>query len=189
MDPFYGTGVNSPDAYTFRSQMCPWITCCYDMRAKTSTTMRPAREHEQWKQVAKYFLKDFYPLMPYAAENTAWVAWQFEIPSGGGVVQVFRRAESFYESASLKLRPSIRSARYELTDFDSTPREVTGEELANGLSISLKKSPQSRANHVPAEIVIADRRSGLSVLIRHPEPAFSITAGMGRYRRQGFPLR
>ena len=142
--PFYGTGVNSPDAYHFRSQMCPWITCCYDMRRRDLDYAALRMRHEQWKQVSKFFLKDFYPLTPYATENTAWVAWQFDDPeSGAGVIQVFRRADTFYESASLKLQAIDRTARYELTDLDADMREVSGDELNNGLSISLKKQPQA----------------------------------------------
>ena len=63
--------------------------------------------------------------------------------SEAGVVEVFRRPESFYESASLKLQGIDRTAKYDLTDFDASTRQVTGEELANGLSISLKTSPSA----------------------------------------------
>jgi alpha-galactosidase len=145
--PFYGTGVNSPDPYVFRSQMCPWITCVYDVRRRDLDYDGLRRRHTQWKEIAPFLMKDFYALTPYAAaDNTAWLAWQFDDPeSGGGVVQVFRRGESFYESASLKLRGIDRAATYSITDLDTgSVRELEGEQLsAVGLKVTLPTPSQS----------------------------------------------
>jgi alpha-galactosidase len=141
--PYYGTGANSTDAYVFRSQMCPWFTACYDVRRTDLDYDALRKLHGQWKRAAPLFMKDFYPLTPYATENTAWVAWQFHDPeTGQGVVQAFRRGESFYEAASLKLQGLDETARYVVTDVDGgKDREVSGRELSEGLSVALKARP------------------------------------------------
>ena len=141
--PYYGTGANSTDAYIFRSQMCPWFTACYDVRRTDLDYDALRKLHAQWKQIAPLFMKDFYPLTPYATENTAWVAWQFHDPEKGqGVIQAFRRSESFYEAASLQVQAVDEKARYVVSDLDNgKDREMSGAELSEGLSVALKARP------------------------------------------------
>jgi alpha-galactosidase len=141
--PYYGTGANSTDAYIFRSQMCPWFTACYDVRRTDLDYDTLRRLHGQWKRISPLFMKDFYPLTPYATENTAWVAWQFHDPERGeGVIQAFRRGESFYEAAALRLQGLDEQANYVVTDADAgTERKVSGRELSEGLSIAMKTRP------------------------------------------------
>jgi alpha-galactosidase len=107
-----------------------------------------------WRQYAPNYLGDFYPLSPYTTANDAWLAWQFDRPEAGqGVVQVFRRANSIYESARLKLRGLDAKARYAVTDIDHPERaqELTGMELAeSGLLVA--------APNQPAAIVVMYRK-------------------------------
>ena len=59
----------------------------------------------QWRQVSPNYYGDFYPLTPWNRDDHTWLAWQFDRPEQGeGMVQVFRRHNSFYESARFKLR-------------------------------------------------------------------------------------
>ena len=99
--PYFGTGVMDANDYVVRSHWCPWLGIGRD---------RPQREgldwtdyHRmvgQWRRVCDYLLGDYYPLTSYSLENTVWMAWQFDRPERGeGMVQVFRRGESPYESA------------------------------------------------------------------------------------------
>ncbi len=144
--PYYGTGVDSSNTYTFHSQMCPWITCSYDMRRRDLDYNALRKRHAEWKRLASLMLKDFYLLMPYSTEDTVWVAWQFDDPEkGNGAVFAFRRAKSIYETASLKLRGLDASATYELDDLDADqPRQVTGRELLDGLTVSIPKPAHSK---------------------------------------------
>jgi len=74
----------------------------------------------QWREIAPNFFGDFYPLTPWTRDDTAWMAWQFDRPeSSEGVVEVFRRPHSFYESARFPLRGLDDSAEYELTELCS----------------------------------------------------------------------
>jgi alpha-galactosidase len=46
---------------------------------------------------------DFYPLTPWTRDNSVWIAWQFDRPEQGeGIVQVFRRDQSFYENGAFE---------------------------------------------------------------------------------------
>jgi len=143
--PYYGTGVNNADPYTFRSQMCPWITGVYDVRRTDLDYDAIRKLLAQWQEISKFYAGDFYPLTPYVADDTQWLAWQFHDPKqDAGVVQTFRRAQSIYEAATLKLRGLDPAGRYEVRDLDTdSTRTATGEELAAGLRVELKQQPQA----------------------------------------------
>ncbi len=144
--PFYGTGVNSTDPYVFRSQMCPHITGCYDVRNRNLDYAQLRRLYKQWREVAPYYLGDYYPLTPYNTENNVWMAWQFDRPDlGEGMVQAFRRADSFYESARLKLRGLDPDARYRVTNPDAKgATELSGKELMEkGLGVVVTEQPRA----------------------------------------------
>lgn len=144
--PMYGTGINQFEAYSFRSTICPYINTCYDMRKRDSDWDAVRRLVGEWKTVSPYYSGDYYPLTPYSPENDVWMAWQFDRPDlGEGMVQVFRRPNSIYESARLKLHGLDPEARYALTNFDSKETvELTGKELMEtGHLVMLKQQPQA----------------------------------------------
>ena len=145
--PYYGTGVGAVSDYIVRSHWCPWLGIGPDLPGNKSTWAQYHRMIAELRQVAPYFTGDYYPLSAYSLDNTAWMAWQFDRPDlGEGMVQVFRRAESFYESARIPLRGLEPGARYRVTDLDSgRSQELTGQELtAQGLKVSMEKQPCAR---------------------------------------------
>ena len=144
--PYYGTGTGAMDSYNFRSQMCPSLIACFDMRRKDLPYEEARRLVTQWKnEVAPNYAGDYYPLTTFTTANDAWMGWQFDRPeSGQGLVQVFRRGASIYESARLKLQGLVPSARYAITDLDKpgTPEYLTGTQLADtGLLVALPTQP------------------------------------------------
>jgi alpha-galactosidase len=142
--PSFGTGVNSTDPYVFRSQMCPHITACYDMRNRQIDYAQLRRLYRQWRKLAGYYFGDYYPLTPYSTALTDWMAWQFDRPDiGEGMVQAFRRAESAYESARFKLKGLDADARYKVRNLDATrPTEMSGRELMEkGLLVTIPSQP------------------------------------------------
>ncbi len=154
--PFFGTGTSAMDAYTFRSTMCSSFNACFDMRRKDLPYDQARRLLAEWKnEIAPNYFGDFYPLTSYTLANDAWMAWQFDRPEAGqGVVQAFRRANSIYESARLKLRGLDAKASYILTDLDQrdAKQQSTGEELMNkGLLVT--------ASAQPAAVVITYRKA------------------------------
>lgn len=127
--------------------MCYYVNACYDMRRKDLDYPAIRRLLEQWQAVAPCYLGDYYPLTPFSRQNDVWMAWQFDRPeTGEGLVQVFRRTDSIYESARFKLQGLTAEARYEVRDLDQAGSTVlTGRELAEtGLLITLRQ-PSSAA--------------------------------------------
>lgn len=101
---------------------------------------------EEAREIAGYTLGDFHPLTPYTLAEDQWMAWQFDRPDlAGGVVQVFRREKSAYESARFPLRGLDRDARYTIRDFDRPDTfEMTGAELTDGgLAVILPGCPKA----------------------------------------------
>jgi alpha-galactosidase len=92
-------------------------------------------------------LGDFYPLTSYSLATDVWAAWQYDRPeTGEGMVQVFRRETSPYETAHVPLRGLEPTARYHLKDFDAAETtEATGKELMEtGLEIKMPERRSAR---------------------------------------------
>ncbi len=138
--------MNQFEPYGFRSVMCPHITLAYDVRNKDSDYDAVRRLVAEWRKIAPYYLGDYYPLTPYSLENDIWMAWQFDRPDlGEGMVQAFRRADSFYEAARFKLNGLDPEADYQVTNLDAGDGLVmAGRELTEvGLLVVLKNQPGS----------------------------------------------
>lgn len=160
--PMFGTGVNQFEPYGFRSCMCPYLNACYDIRRPPISPLTkggpeggfPPADYDavrklmaEWQQVAPDFLGDFYPLTRFSPDADAWMAWQFDRPEAGlGMIQVFRRHSSPYESARFQLRGLDPAARYRITNLDAPgeSKELPGRELMDtGILITLKQCPSS----------------------------------------------
>lgn len=142
--PFYGAGVHGVDPYTFWSQVCPSITCCWDVRRKDLDYAGLRRFVGQWRALAPLMLADYYPLLPYSTRSDPWVAWQFQSPEEGrGVVFAFRRAQSPYESVRLKLQGLDPTAVYRIRRLDGPDTtEATGRLLTEeGLLLAVDRAP------------------------------------------------
>lgn len=154
--PFWGTGVISTDAYDFRSIMSPSITACWDVRRADLPYDRLRRLLAEWQEVAPHYFGDYYPLSPYSTDRGAWMAWQFDRPkSGDGIVQVFRRDESIYEAARLRLRGLDPDADYDVYDLSAhvAVGRFRGRELTDrGMPV--------RVDEQPGAVVLVYRRMG-----------------------------
>lgn len=142
--PYFGTGINGLDAYTFRSQMCPALAGTWDLRSKEIPYDLLRRLLAQWRRIGEYYFGDYYPLTPYNLVADVWLAWQFDRPDlGEGMVQAFRRSNSSYESARFKLRGLDPEARYGVGDVDAPGAQgMTGRELMeHGLMVNVKDQP------------------------------------------------
>jgi alpha-galactosidase len=151
--PFYGIGSPTHDPYWFRSSMSPHTTIGPDARRDDVDYELARRLTRQWREVAPYLLGDYYPLTPYRLDEDVWMAWQFDRPDlGGGLVQVFRRSESPYESARFKLRGLDPDAHYRVTDVDDPGvKGIMGRQLMEeGLPV--------QANEQPAALLFTYRR-------------------------------
>ena len=142
--PLSGTGTGVFDAYDFRSNMVPLLNGMWDMRDKNADYDLLRRMAREFRQVAHYYWGDYYPLTPFSTAKDAWMAWQFDKPEiAEGMVQVFRRQDSFYMGCQFKLSGLDPAGRYELNNLD-TPQKtvVTGRELMEkGLQVIIKDQP------------------------------------------------
>jgi alpha-galactosidase len=144
--PFQGTGTGSGalSPYLLRSTMVTHFTACFDVRRKDLDYEMIRQILGQWRRYAECYFGDYYPLTPYSLDPALWLAWQFDVPEKGeGLVQVFRRDQSVYESARFKLNGLESGAQYLVTNLDSGERQsFTGEELRErGLRINVASRP------------------------------------------------
>jgi alpha-galactosidase len=142
--PYYGGGYTPIEPYYFWSNTAPSLGCGIDIRVKEIDYAAFRKLVGQWRQISPYYYGDYYPLTAYSQDPTAWMAWQFDCPEKGeGMIQVFRRAESFYESARLKLRGLDPDGRYTLANLDVPgSTELTGRELMEkGLLLRIEAQP------------------------------------------------
>lgn len=144
--PYFGTGVNSIDPYVFRSQMTPAVALGMDLSRVPDGYARFGRRVNEWRSIAAYYYGDYYPLTPYSTAGTSWLAWQFHLSEKNeGLVQVFRRPRSPYESARLKLRGLDAARSYTVKDVDSGSEQTfTGADLmVKGLPVSCPAVPEA----------------------------------------------
>jgi alpha-galactosidase len=138
--PFHGTGVNSGNAYEFRSQMGPHLTACYDVRKSDLPYDQIRRLYRQWLEIKDLFLTDYYPLTAYDSSENAWMGWQYDAPAQGrGMVQMFRRSQSPFELGRFVLRGLDPKASYVVRNLDAPVETVrTGKELVeSGLPVAI----------------------------------------------------
>jgi len=144
---YYGSGKTPVEPYGFWSNAGQLsLGLGIDMRVKDLDYTSMRRLLEQWREVSPNYYGDFYPLTPWTRDDQAWMAWQFDRPeSGEGVVQVFRRHESFYESARLRFRGLDANAHYSLKNIESiAAKELSGRELmTSGLGVLLTNAPSA----------------------------------------------
>lgn len=155
--PFFGTGTvawgdaayfitgKSPvESYGFWSSACPSLNLLFDVRERGLDYDKIRRLTAEWRLVMPCYYGDFYPLTSPGRQSDVWLAWQFDRPEqDDGVVQVFRRAGSPYESARLRLRGLDPGGRYEFTRFEKDgTAEFAGETLLGpGLPVTLPERP------------------------------------------------
>jgi alpha-galactosidase len=142
--PYYGSGHTPVEAYAFWSNAGQSIGFGLDVRLKDLDYAALRRLISQWRQIAANYYGDFYPLTPWSRDDAVWMAWQFDRPeTGEGMVQVFRRHNSFYESARFKLSGVDAEANYLVCNLDTGVQERhSGRVLLNdGLPVTIAAKP------------------------------------------------
>jgi alpha-galactosidase len=141
---YFITGKQPIEDYGFWCSACPSLNLLFDIREKSLDYDKVRMLCKQWREVMPYFYGDYYPLMPDTRDNSVWIGWQFDRPEqNDGIVELFRRADSAYESARLKLRGLDPKATYQITRINGDERlEMSGEELLQkGLPVAIAQRP------------------------------------------------
>lgn len=152
--PYNGTGFQSTDTYTFRSNMALSSCSCIDLSNASLDMAKLKTLCDQWAAIIPYRFGDYYPLTPYNLAANSWMAWQFDRPeTGQGVVQAFRRSYSATASLVVKLSGLDPNATYTLTNIDGgSPLTRTGQSLMQtGLTII--------PGYAPAAVVVFYERN------------------------------
>ena len=142
--PYFGTGVNAIETYRFRCLMGSSLVFDFDPRRDDLDVALWQQLIAQFKQVAHFYLGDFYPLTEYSQDNDVWLAWQFDDPkTGEGLIQAFRRQNCPEATACFRLHGLDPAATYEITDLDGGPvRQLSGQALLEqGLPVSAPSQP------------------------------------------------
>jgi len=152
--PLSGTGLGpgsftpgrtTPSAYDFYSCMLPFVNFLWDVRIKDADYDLQRRLIRNFRQAAKYYWGDYYPLSAYSIAEDQWMAWQFDAPeTGEGMVQAFRRVDSSYLVSQYRLRSLIPGAKYETFYIDKPEVKtiMTGQELMEkGLKVAIDEQP------------------------------------------------
>jgi alpha-galactosidase len=144
---YYGSGKTPVEPYAFWSNISPSLGFGIDMRVPDLDYAALRSLVGQWRRIIPNYFGDFYPLTSWTRDNTLWIAWQFDRPEAGeGVVQVFRRENSGYEVARLKLQGLDPKARYKVTKVEDpgSVQEFSGGELRDqGIQVAMRSCPEA----------------------------------------------
>lgn len=93
-----------------------------------------------------YFSEDFYPLTEVSDNLDVWCAMQFDRPSSGdGIIEVFRREHSPYETAIFELKGIDKESNYKFTDLDGGEFTISGSEIIEkGLKLTVTEKRKAK---------------------------------------------
>jgi alpha-galactosidase len=145
--PLHGTGNFTVSPYHFRSNMSSSMVINWDINSKEHTQPELQKYFSDFKRFRPYYYSDYYPLTDTTnmTKDDVWLAYQLNRPDQkDGLIMAYRRKDCNETSITVKLRGVDKLAKYELTDEDSQAKiTVTGKELTEGYSITLKDKPGS----------------------------------------------
>lgn len=152
--PFSGTGSGRIyDTYNLRSSYSPALTFNFTFSNRESFGDDPAKmawlkaRLDEYIRVRELMNEDFYPLTQPTDRLDVWCASQFDRPSqGDGCVQIFRREDAPYETASYVLRGLDAQSSYVFTDADDGSEQVFdgAQLLSSGLRVTIPEKRTSR---------------------------------------------
>lgn len=149
--PYSGTSSGRIyDTYQIRSAYTNAMTTNYTFSETDSfgddpDKMKWLKKHlNEYLKVRPYFTEDLYYLTEPSERTDMWSAVQFDRPEQhDGVIQVFRREDSPFESASFQLGGMDEEAEYLLTDADTgETNTLSGKMLKNGFTVTM---PEKRS--------------------------------------------
>ncbi|MEE1047744.1 MAG: alpha-galactosidase [Clostridia bacterium] len=150
--PFSGTGGGrSTDEYRIRSSYAPGVGYTNFYSEKETESYKNDVEilkkyGEEYLKVRPYLSEDFYPLTEVTTALDVWCAMQYDRPSEqDGVIQVFRRENSPYETATFMLGGIDANAEYVFTDADGGEFTISGKELKeSGLKLTVSEKRKAK---------------------------------------------
>ncbi|MBE6540821.1 MAG: alpha-galactosidase [Ruminococcaceae bacterium] len=152
--PYSGTGSGRPcNQYRIRSahapamaNQTPWSES--EKFGDDENQMLMLKKYlDEYKTVRPYLSEDFYPLTDLSNSENVWSAIQYNRPEqNDGILEVYRRKTSPYETAIFKLYGLDKSSNYIFRDADDNSEvALSGAELLeHGLSVTIKEQFSSK---------------------------------------------
>lgn len=154
--PYSGTGTGRAyDEYRVRSAYDANMQMHYfysekenfENAEKTKEKIAFVKKYtEEYLRLRPYFSEDFYPLTEFSDKSDTWCAVQFDRPSeNDGIIQVFKRPNSPYGTATFSLRGIAKDSNYLFTDIDGGEFTVSGETLIkDGFKINVDEKGKAK---------------------------------------------
>lgn len=149
-----GYGPTLGDLYSFRSAYCNGMAVRtwehtdpeWEVGASGEPLDWAKKYFDEYNSIRHFFAQDYYPLVPFSRENSAWSASQWHDPqTQKGVILAFRRAASPFEEVIVKLSGLLLYKDYEFTNADTNDTfTATGYELSTkGVRLKIAEPRQS----------------------------------------------
>lgn len=151
--PYSGTGTGRMyDEYRIRSSYSASLATNYSFSLKetfcdTAEKVEFLKKYtNEYLQVRPYFSEDFYPLTECNDALDVWCAMQFDRPTNGdGIIEVFRRENSPYETAIFDLKGISENKNYKFTDLDGDEFMLSGSEIIkNGIRLKITEKRKAK---------------------------------------------
>lgn len=151
--PFSGTSTGRGyDEYRFRSAYSPTLTTNHSFSERDAYCDTPEKTAflkkytEEYLKIQPFLSEDFYALTKFSEKDDVWCALQFNRPSNhDGIIEVFRRENSPYETACFNLKGLNENSDYIFTDFDGGEFTVNSNEiLKHGLKLTVKEKRKAK---------------------------------------------
>ncbi|MBR2169024.1 MAG: alpha-galactosidase [Alistipes sp.] len=141
--PLHGTGVYGADNYNFRSSLSSAMVTNWELTSKRGSIGDMQKVLAEYKVLRPYFMEDYYPLTGLGdlTGDDVWLAYQLNRPSDkSGIVVGFRRKDNKQTSIEVKLRGLDPTTNYVVrNENDGKEQTLSGEQLANGITLTLEK--------------------------------------------------
>lgn len=151
--PYSGTGTGRIyDEYRVRSCYSASLATNYSFSLKetfcdTEEKVEFIRKFtNEYLKVRPYFSEDFYPLTECCDALDVWCAMQFDRPTScDGIVELFRRENSPYETAIFNLKGINKNKNYKFTDLDGGEFIISGSEIIEkGLKFTVPEKRKAK---------------------------------------------
>jgi hypothetical protein len=133
------TPIDRMDDYSFNSAMPTSLCFGWIADAEDFDQERAKELMDRYREVRHLMIGGWYPLFDYSRDLNEWIGSQFHRPElDKGMLLVFRRRESPYPKAELKLHGLSEDAKYKLTSkISGEVYKVSGAELMDNWMIQL----------------------------------------------------
>ncbi len=152
--PYSGTCIGPAyDIYRARSSYCAALQTRYPLIdgkpfGNNTEPFRFIKEMlQEYLKVRPFMSEDFYPLTEVSDRRDIWCAAQFDRPENNdGILQIFRRDHSPYETALFMLHNIDAASDYIFVDADEKCEQIiSGKQLCeNGIRITLNEKQSSK---------------------------------------------